>query len=484
MERDDGRKLTDIQLAEIEERIKAIYGEATDGLNEIIEAYFTSFATRDEEMRKLVGTVVNGKVWTEEDYKQWRLAQMGRGQRYIELRDKLAQRLTDVNATAIAYINDKTPGIYTLNRNYAAYESERAGVSFTLYDEATVRRLIVEDPDLMPYYPEKRALKRGIDLAYGKKQITASVTSGILMGSSSRQIADALRRRIINMNVESAIRTARTAVTAAENGGRQASYEQATAMGIEMTREWMATLDARTRHWHGAADGQRVGVNEPFTVGGEKLMFPGDRSHGASGWNLYNCRCAVKAMIKGHERKRETYSEWQRRKQEEAQDAIAADKEVLNFLGADARDDLKTIVKRATVKLENGFSAFPDDDPLSEYVKRVKPLKDYYDVALHGTPHAASFGTIETNLSPRLLASIIRHSPGWKNQKVRLLSCSTGEQVDGDYCFAEELANALGVTVKAPNDLLYISRAGRLKVGPNGAGKFENFAPNQRGRRK
>ena len=39
-------------------------------------------------------------------------------------------------------------------------------------------------------------------------------------------------------------------------------------------------------------------------------MFPGDASMGASGKNFYNCRCTVKAMIKGHERTRETYAEW------------------------------------------------------------------------------------------------------------------------------------------------------------------------------
>lgn len=211
---------------------------------------------------------------------------------------------------AISYVNDATPGIYTLNRNYAAYEVSDAGGDFTLYDEQTARRLIAEQPDLMPYYPKAKAVRRGIDLAFGKKQITNAVTAGILMGRGSRDIAADLRRRIIDMSIESAIRAARTAVTAAENGGRQATYEKAAAMGIEMQREWIATRDHRTRKWHGKADGQRVGIDEAFTVGGEKLMFPGDTSHGASGWNIYNCRCALKAFIKGHERKRETYVQW------------------------------------------------------------------------------------------------------------------------------------------------------------------------------
>lgn len=74
---------------------------------------------------------------------------------------------------------------------------------------------------------------------------------------------------------------------------------------------------------------------------------------------------------KGHERKRETYQDWQRKKQEAVVAANAeADADTLEFLGADARDDLKSIVARSTIKLENGFAAFPDGDPLCECIKK------------------------------------------------------------------------------------------------------------------
>lgn len=485
MKRDEGRRLTDAELEALEKRIREMYGGAAKNLQQIIDEYFANFRLRDEEMQKLIGTVVNGREWTEEDYKQWRLAQMGRGERFEALRDKLAERLTNANEVAISYVNDATPGIYTLNRNYAAYEVSDAGGDFTLYDEQTVRRLIVEQPDLMPYYPKEKAVRRGIDLEFGKKQITNAVTAGILMGRGSRGIAADLRRRIIDMSVESAIRAARTAVTAAENGGRQATYEKAAEMGIEMQREWIATKDHRTREWHGKADGQRVGVDEAFTVGGEKLMFPGDRSHGASGWNIYNCRCAVKAFVKGHGRKRETYNDWLKRLNEEAAAANAADDaEALKFFGADARDDLNKIASGGIIRLENGFAAFPKDDPLTVNIKAVKPLKTFFDVAMHGSPTAVGYGTLETNMSPRLLASVIRHMDGWNGQKIRLLSCSTGKQIGEEYCFAEELANALGVTVKAPSDTLYISKHGVIYIGELRDGKFIDYHPNQRGRRK
>lgn len=226
---------------------------------------------------------------------------MGRGKRYEALRDKVANRYTNANETAVAYVNDATPGIYTLNRNYAAYKIEQVSDSadFTLWDEQTVRRLVVEQPDLMPYYPPQRALQRGIDLKYGKQQITASVTSSILQGKSIPRIANDLQRRMQDMNRTSAIRTARTAVTGAQNAGRLDTYRAAQDMGIKLKKRWLATLDNRTRHAHAMLDGQTVDVDKPFKVDGYEIMYPGDTS--APGYLVYNCRCTQIAEVDGED---------------------------------------------------------------------------------------------------------------------------------------------------------------------------------------
>lgn len=298
---DEAHIWTDAELEKLEQRIAAEYHKAADELTDKIDAYFESFKKRDAETKALIGTIVNGREYTEKDYQQWRLAQIGRGKRFEALRDRIAERMTHANEMAAAYINDNTPSIYSLNRNYAAYTIEQVAgdVGFDLWDEQTVKRLIVEQPDIMPYYPPKRAVKRDIDLAWGKRQITAQVTSGILQGESIKHLADRLQTNIPNMNRDSAIRAARTAVTCAQNAGRQDSYDAAVKMGIEMEKEWIATLDSRTRHDHAMADGQTVAEDKPFSVGGYKLMFPGDGSHGAPGHELYNCRCSMIAKVKG-----------------------------------------------------------------------------------------------------------------------------------------------------------------------------------------
>lgn len=293
---DLGHKLTDKELAKLERRITKLYREAGEELQATIDAYFEQFKKRDEEMKALIGTVQNGKEWTEADYKQWRLNQIGRGERYQAMRDKVAHRVTDANAVAVSYTNDATPGIYSLNRNYAAYtiESVAGNVGFDLWDEQTVKRLMVEQPDLMPYYPPKRALKRGIDLAYGKKQITASVTSSILQGKSIKHMADDLQKRITTMSRDSAIRTARTAVTGAQNAGRMDSYAAAEKMGIKLKKCWLATLDARTRHSHAMIDGEQVAQDKKFSNG---CRFPGDPQ--GPPWEIYNCRCTLIAAVEG-----------------------------------------------------------------------------------------------------------------------------------------------------------------------------------------
>lgn len=295
---DVGHQLTDKKLAALERRIAKLYRKAGEELQATIDAYFEQFKKRDEEMKALIGTVQNGKEWTEADYKQWRLNQIGRGERYQAMRDKVAHRVTDANAVAVSYTNDATPGIYSLNRNYSAYTIEQVAgnVGFDLWDEQTVKRLAVEQPDLMPYYPPKRALKRGIDLAYGKKQITASVTSSILQGKSIKHMADDLQKRITTMSRDSAIRTARTAVTGAQNAGRMDSYAAAEKMGINVRKRWVATKDGRTRHAHGMVDGQTVEWDKPFNVDGYDMMYPGDM--GAPGYLVYNCRCTMRTVEK------------------------------------------------------------------------------------------------------------------------------------------------------------------------------------------
>ena len=323
-------KWTDKELEALEKRIADVFKEAEKDLDKEVKEYFAKFKLRDKEMQALVDA---GEM-TKAEYQQWRMTQIGRGQRFEALRDKVAERYTQANETANAYVNDLTPSIYSLNRNYEAYTIEKTvgSCDFTLWDESTVRRLLVEQPDLMPYYPPSRALNRGIDLEYGKSQITKHVTSGILRGLAPGKIANELMSGITTMNRDSAVKAARTGITTAQNAGRLDSYIAAEKMGIQIKRRWVCTKDALTRFSHGMADGQIVvGTKEPFKVGGYKMMFPGDKSMGAPGHEIYNCRCTTRTVekdgIEAEPRQmRVTNPEWEEAKANETKLAAEVDK--------------------------------------------------------------------------------------------------------------------------------------------------------------
>jgi len=80
---------------------------------------------------------------------------------------------------------------------------------------------------------------------------------------------------------------ARTETMRASNAGGFQLYKD---WGVQR-KEWLATGDNRTRDSHRAANGQIVSIDEPFTVGGSPMMYPGDP--GAPIAEFANCRCTT-----------------------------------------------------------------------------------------------------------------------------------------------------------------------------------------------
>ena len=293
---DKAHRLTDEKLEEMEKRLSAIYSRAEKEIQKTADEYFSKFAKQDEAKRKLVE---QGKL-TEEEYAKWRKGKVMYGKRFTEMKEQCAKQLLNVNQTAIAYVNGELPEVYAINYNAIAGSVDGVGgYSFTLVDADTVRNLAVTDTSLLPY----KELDPAKDIPWNMKKINAETLQGILQGESMDKIA----KRIMNvqtMNKDAAIRSARTIVTGAECKGRQDSYQRAKDDGIILRKYWLATYDKRGRDWHKDAgndytEEKAIEIDDFFIVDGEKMLHPGDSMHGASGHNLYNCRCSVASKVIG-----------------------------------------------------------------------------------------------------------------------------------------------------------------------------------------
>ena len=126
-----------------------------------------------------------------------------------------------------------------------------------------------------------------------RAQIVSMISDGSCEGLGAEDVARTIRKRI---NTISALRAATIARTEVAGAANYASDGAARAMGLEMQKSWLATEDDRSRQWHIDADGQTIDMDQPFIVGGEALMYPGDAS--ASAANTINCRCVVDYIVK------------------------------------------------------------------------------------------------------------------------------------------------------------------------------------------
>lgn len=293
-------KWTEEQLAKLEKKIKKVYQQADRELQKKANTYFSKFKKRYEQEYK----AFEEGVYTRQEFQMWVKTQIGRGERWEELRAIMARRITDANVTAAAYINDTTPQIYSFNYNYEAYliEGAHPNISFTLFNEQAVRNLMFEEKIL----PEP-SINVTKDQRWNERKIENALMQGILQGSSIEGIAKTFQT-VTQANWASAVRNARTAYTSAQNGGRMRSFESAEAMGIKIKKMWVATKDARTRESHRDLDGEKRDIHEPFSNG---LMFPGDMNSDEPG-ELYNCRCTMVSLDAVVSKPHIPYREWEK----------------------------------------------------------------------------------------------------------------------------------------------------------------------------
>lgn len=319
---DKGHEETEEVLKRLEKEISKEYAKAEKEIAEKLDDYLRRFKIKDEIKRK---AVENGII-TEEEYQKWRVGQIAIGERWAEMRDSIAQDLTNAAQISKSIAMGYMPEVYAINHNYGTYQVEQASLvdtSYTLYDRHSAQRLFDSRNTLYHKAGKKvtQAINEGKQMAWDKKQVQSVMLQGLLQGESIGKLATRLSNTVGESDRKASIRNARTMATGVQNSGRVDSYKRAEDMGIDLMQEWLATLDGRTRHEHRVLDGQRVPVGEKFEVDGLKIEYPGDPT--AEARLIYNCRCTLVPVLKGFEvdskdlslrntnhMEEETYEEW------------------------------------------------------------------------------------------------------------------------------------------------------------------------------
>lgn len=296
---DPAHQATDKLIAKIEKEITKEYKKAHKEVASKMDNYLKRFATKDKTWQKWV---TEGKK-TQAEYTAWKKGQILMGQRWGDLKETLAEDYTNAAKISQSIANGYRAEAYAINHNYATFEIEktsRLNTSYSLYSRESVERMYRDNPKLYhdPGKKISQAIRQGKQMDWDKRRIQSVLTQGILQGESVPNLTKRLER-VTGGDHKAAIRNARTMITGAQNAGRIDAQERAKGMGIPVKKQWLATLDERTRHWHAELDGVTVETDEPFENEFGAIMFPGDPD--ADGANIYNCRCTLLTVIPKHE---------------------------------------------------------------------------------------------------------------------------------------------------------------------------------------
>lgn len=138
----------------------------------------------------------------------------------------------------------------------------------------------------------QRLYKHRADLA---KNTTQALMNGVAHGKGYAAIAAEIDE-LTEADYKRALRIARTEGGRTQSIATQKGYEASAEKGIDLQKQWMATLDRKTRKSHQHLDGQTVGIDEQFESHGKHADGP--RTFGDPGLDI-NCRCTTVPVVDG-----------------------------------------------------------------------------------------------------------------------------------------------------------------------------------------
>lgn len=306
---DRGHELTEKMLADLEKRLHDEYTQAARELQKTLDDYMKRYRTKDKIWQKWVADGTK----TQKEYDEWRIGQLAMGDRWEKMKNQIITDQMHTNEIARQIIQKQMPSVFSLNANYATYQVEhdaRIDTSLTLYNRDAVNRILREEPDVLlpPGKNVSKKIRAGKAARWESQKLQSVMMQGIMQGDSIPKLASRLASEVEDSDYKAAVRNARTMSTNAQNAGRYDAYERLQKNGVDLTLEWAATLDNRTRHEHRMMHGQRRDVGEPFVVDGIEIMYPAQTGDfmGVSQSDIpqqmiWNCRCTILAFVKGFE---------------------------------------------------------------------------------------------------------------------------------------------------------------------------------------
>ena len=312
----------DRALRRLERRITALYFNAHLKVKETLSNFLKIF---EKDRLTMLAKVASGEI-TMTEYEQWARSKILQKAAYTALVKSLTKTLMDTDLAAMATVRGFLPSVLANSFNFfqalgwkAADEGGYSVGTFQIYNLNTIQAMIKDNPRLLPKVDLPKNEQWNMD------KINNEIMQGIIQGDSMDMIAERLQR-VTDMDATAAIRNARTAMTYAENLGRDESYKYLKEKGIPVKKRWNAVMDERTRETHRKMNGTYANSEGLFGEGiiNKLLRCPADPN--GEPQEIYNCRCRLgivfEQQIVDHSNDDDLYEEFMKKEDPKSYEAL------------------------------------------------------------------------------------------------------------------------------------------------------------------
>lgn len=277
----------DKELQAIEDQITALYANASYEVN----SQFANYRKRVEKEVEQWQALHDSGQMSDADYQAKIRNKVLNTTMFRATVKMLTDTLVNTDLAAMALVRGDLPYVIAQSYNFvqslgwkAADEAGFSVGSFQIYNANAVQKLIKDNPELLPH------VDLPLDEKWNKDKINNVITQSIIQGDNMDVVAQKLQT-VAKMDETTAMRTARTSMTYAENLGRDESYLNLKKKGMPVRKKWSAVIDERTRDTHRLLNGTYANDKGLFGEGilVNLLRCPADPTGDAE--EIYNCRC-------------------------------------------------------------------------------------------------------------------------------------------------------------------------------------------------
>lgn len=207
---------------------------------------------------------------------------------------RIDEILSDLSGKTTQSVTDYVRDELQLGYNgvwYAIEGAENVQLDFGMLPERYINELVTKRVDGKNFSTRLYQYRKQL-----ADRTTTALLSAAANGEGYRKVAKQIGE-LTEANYKQALRIARTEGGRVQSTAKQKAYEEAEAIGVELEKQWMSTLDKKTRSSHQSLDGQTVGVDDDFVS---------ENGHKAKGPRLFNvasedinCRCTTITNVKG-----------------------------------------------------------------------------------------------------------------------------------------------------------------------------------------